>query len=285
MKRGLFLVLLLGFSLAQSVRVVAASDLQYAMGELARTFEARNPGVKVEVIFGSSGKLYAQLTQGLRADLFFSAEDLYPKLLEEKGLAEPGTRKPYALGRVVIWLDRRLGLRPEPDALKNPRITQLAIANPTHAPYGRAALTLLEHYGLLKRRNDAPIPGFPHLSWREIPWERLTQGVEAYWDTSPLRRGKPGFAFVYGENISHAAQLALTATRAGLLALPLALHESLAKPGVYWVAPPESHLALEQSYVVLKGQARPEVMAFHRFVGGPEGRAILKRHGFRFPGE
>jgi molybdate transport system substrate-binding protein len=98
------------------------------MGELARTFEARNPGVKVEVIFGSSGKLYAQLTQGLRADLFFSAEDLYPKLLEEKGLAEPGTRKPYALGRVVIWLDRRLGLRPEPDALKNPRITQLAIA-------------------------------------------------------------------------------------------------------------------------------------------------------------
>jgi len=285
MKRGLFLVLLLGFSLAQSVRVVAASDLQYAMGELARTFEARNPGVKVEVIFGSSGKLYAQLTQGLRADLFFSAEDLYPKLLEEKGLAEPGTRKPYALGRVVIWLDRRLGLRPEPDALKNPRITQLAIANPVHAPYGRAAVTLLERYGLLKRRRDTPIPDFARLPWEAIPWERLTGGVEAYWDATPLRQGKPGFTFVYGENIGQTAQLALASTRAGLLALPLAVSESLSGPGVYWVAPLESHLRLEQHYVILKGRARPEVVAFHRFVGSPEGRAILKRSGFLIPGE
>ena len=285
MKRGLFLVLLLGFSLAQSVRVVAASDLQYAMGELARTFEARNPGVKVEVIFGSSGKLYAQLTQGLRADLFFSAEDLYPKLLEEKGLAEPGTRKPYALGRVVIWLDRRLGLRPEPDALKNPRITQLAIANPVHAPYGRAAVTLLEHYGLLKRRKDTPIPDFTRLPWEAIPWERLTGGVEAYWDATPLRQGKPGFTFVYGENIGQTAQLALASTRAGILALPLAVNESLSGPGVYWVAPLESHLRLEQHYVILKGRARPEVVAFHRFVGSPEGRAILKRSGFLIPGE
>ena len=285
MKRGLFLVLLLGFSLAQSVRVVAASDLQYAMGELARTFEARNPGVKVEVIFGSSGKLYAQLTQGLRADLFFSAEDLYPKLLEEKGLAEPGTRKPYALGRVVIWLDRRLGLRPEPDALKNPRITQLAIANPVHAPYGRAAVTLLERYGLLKRRKDTPIPDFTRLPWEAIPWERLTGGVEAYWDATPLRQGKPGFTFVYGENIGQTAQLALASTRAGLLALPLAVNESLSGPGVYWVAPLESHLRLEQHYVILKGRGRPEVVAFHRFVGSPEGRAILKRSGFLIPGE
>jgi molybdate transport system substrate-binding protein len=285
MKRGLFLVLLLGFSLAQSVRVVAASDLQYAMGELARTFEARNPGVKVEVIFGSSGKLYAQLTQGLRADLFFSAEDLYPKLLEEKGLAEPGTRKPYALGRVVIWLDQRLGLRPEPDALKNPRITQLAIANPLHAPYGRAAVTLLEHYGLLKRRKDTPIPDFTRLPWEAIPWERLTGGVEAYWDATPLRQGKPGFTFVYGENISHAAQLALASTRAGILALSLVLQESLARSGVYWVTPLESHLRLEQHYVILKGRGRPEVVAFHRFVGSPEGRAILKRSGFLIPGE
>ena len=285
MKRGLFLVLLLGFSLAQSVRVVAASDLQYAMGELARTFEARNPGVKVEVIFGSSGKLYAQLTQGLRADLFFSAEDLYPKLLEEKGLAEPGTRKPYALGRVVIWLDRRLGLRPEPDALKNPRITQLAIANPVHAPYGRAAVTLLEHYGLLKRRRDTPIPDFARLPWEAIPWERLTGGVEAYWDATPLRQGKPGFTFVYGENIGQTAQLALASTRAGILALPLAVSESLSGPGVYWVAPLESHLRLEQHYVILKGRGRPEVVAFHRFVGSPEGRAILKRSGFLIPGE
>ena len=282
---AVWVVALLGSAWAQTVRVVAAADLQYALPDLARAFESKNPGTKVQLTFGSSGKLFTQLTQGLEADIYFSAEAIYPKLLEERGLAEPGTRKPYALGQVVIWLDRRLGLRPEPDALKNPQITQLALANPLHAPYGRAAVTLLERYGLLKRRRDTPIPDFTRLPWEAIPWERLTGGVEAYWDATPLRQGKPGFTFVYGENIGQTAQLALASTRAGILALPLAVSESLSKPGVYWVAPLESHLRLEQHYVILKGRGRPEVVAFHRFVGSPEGRAILKRSGFLVPGE
>ena len=111
---ALLLLFLPGF--AQKVRVVAASDLQYALPEVARAFERENPGVKVELVFGSSGKLYAQLTQGLEADLFFSADKAYPELLEQRGLAEPGTRKPYALGRVVLWVDRKLGLKPGPEA-------------------------------------------------------------------------------------------------------------------------------------------------------------------------
>ncbi|MFN4070416.1 MAG: molybdate ABC transporter substrate-binding protein [Thermus caldifontis] len=273
----------------RQVRVVAAADLQYALSDVARAFEAQNPGIRVVLTFGSSGKFYTQLTQGLEADIYFSAEKIYPQLLEEKGLAEPGTRKPYAIGRMVIWLDRSLGLRPSPEALKDPRITRLAIANPVHAPYGRAAVTLLEHYGLLKRRAGAPISGlkkpFLSLSWEEIPWETLSRGVEAYWDASPLRQGKPSFEFVYGENISHTAQLALTATKAGILALSLAVHESLSKPGVYWLSPLGSHLTLEQDYVVLKGRMRPEVMAFYRFVGSPEARAVFKRYGFLLPGE
>ncbi|AEV16549.1 MAG: molybdate ABC transporter substrate-binding protein [Thermus sp.] len=291
MKRLLWLLLLAsGWALGQrEVRVVAASDLQYALPEIAQAFQAENPGVQVRLAFGSSGRLYTQLTQGLEADLFFSAESLYPRLLEERGLAERGSRRLYALGRLVVWLDRRLGLEPGPQALKDPRVTQLAIANPVHAPYGRAAITLLERYGLLKRRPDAPIPGlakpFAQLAWAEIPWESLTRGVEAYWDAEPLRRGKPRFAFVYGENIAHAAQLAVAATQAGILALPLAIHESLSRPGVFWLAPMGSHLLLEQTYVVLKGRARPEVLAFHRFVGSPEGRAIFRRYGFLLPGE
>ncbi|WP_243090751.1 molybdate ABC transporter substrate-binding protein [Thermus neutrinimicus] len=273
----------------ETVQVVAAADLQYALKEVAQAFEAKNPAIRVSLSFGSSGKFYTQLTQGLEADIFFSAEKIYPQLLEEKGLAEPNTRKPYAIGRMVIWLDRSLGLKPSPEALKDPRITRLAIANPVHAPYGRAAVTLLEHLGLLKRRPDVSIPGlkkpFASLSWEEIPWEELTRGVEAYWDASPLRQGKPSFEFVYGENISHTAQLALTATKAGILALSLAVHESLSKPGVYWLSPLGSHLTLEQDYVILKGRKRPEVMAFYRFVESPEARATFKRYGFLLPGE
>lgn len=268
------------------VRVAAASDLQYTLGEMVRAFEAKNPGVKVVVVYGASGKLYAQLAQGLEADLFFSADGLYPKLLEARGLAEPGTRRAYAQGRVALWLDRRLGLKPGLEALKDPRITRLAIANPVHAPYGRAAITLLERYGLLRRRPDGPLGrSFPSLSWEEIPWERLTQGVEAYWDTEPLRQGKPQFGFVYGENIAHAAQMALNATGAGLLALPLVLQGSLAGAGHHWLAPPGSHLRLEQTYVILRGRARPEVLAFQRWVESPEGRTLLRRYGFALPGE
>lgn len=288
MRKALLAVFLLASALGQNVRVVAAADLQYALPELARAFEAKSPGVKVQLSFGSSGKFYTQLTQGLEADLYFSAESLYPRLLEEKGLAEPGTTRPYARGRMVVWLDRRLGLAPGPEALKDPRVTGLALASPVHAPYGRAAVTLLERYGLLRRKPVA-LPGlkkpFTELTWEEIPWEELRGGVEAYWDAAPLRAGKPSFTLVYGENISHAAQLALTATGAGVLALPLVVHESLSRTGVYWVAPLESHLPLEQSYVILKGRARPEVLAFYRFVGSPEGRAILKRYGFLLPGE
>ncbi|TBH21058.1 molybdate ABC transporter substrate-binding protein [Thermus thermamylovorans] len=287
---SLVLALSLGTALAQSqVRVVAAADLQYALAELAQAFEARNPGVRVVLSFGSSGKFYTQLTQGLEADLFFSAEDIYPRLLEERGLTEPGTRALYAIGRMAIWLDRRLGLRPGPEALRDPRITRLAIANPVHAPYGRAGLTLLEHHGLLRRLPNPPLSGlprpFPELAWEEIPWESLTRGVEAYWDLGPLRQGKPRFEFVYGENISQAAQMALTTTQAGILALPLVVHESLSRPGVYWVAPLESHLRLEQSFVILRGRARPEVVALHRFVQSAEGRGILRRYGFILPGE
>jgi molybdate transport system substrate-binding protein len=173
---AVWVVALLGSAWAQTVRVVAAADLQYALPDLARAFESKNPGTKVQLTFGSSGKLFTQLTQGLEADIYFSAEAIYPKLLEERGLTEPNTRGLYAIGRMAIWLDRRLGLKPGPEALKDPKVIQLAIANPLHAPYGRATVTLLERYGLLKRRRDTPIPDFARLPWEAIPWERLTGG-------------------------------------------------------------------------------------------------------------
>ncbi|WP_420524258.1 substrate-binding domain-containing protein, partial [Klebsiella pneumoniae] len=63
------------------------------------------------------------------------------------------------------------------------------------------------------------------------------------------------------------------------------MHESLSRPGVYWLAPLGNHLALEQDYVILKGRKRPEVMAFYTFVGSPEARRIFQRYGFLLPGE
>ena len=80
-------------------------------------------------------------------------------------------------------------------------------------------------------------------------------------------------------------QRALAAARVGLLALSLAVHESLSGAGAYWLASLGSHLPLEQDYLVLKGRGRPEVLAFYVYVGSPEARAVFRRYGFLLPGE
>ncbi len=279
--RGILLFLMAwGWALAQAdtVRVAAAADLQYALADIAQAFEAKNPGIKVLLNFGSSGKFYTQITQGLPVDLYFSADEIYPLRLEREGLLVLGTRRPYAVGRLVIWVGKDLvqrGLDPRrlgPRALLDPRVTRLAIANPVHAPYGRAALTLLEHYGLIRKLRD-------------VPFEEMTAGVPAYYDIAPLARGKPSFTFVYGENISHTAQLALTSTKVGILALSIAKNPTLEAEGHYWLAPLESHLRLDQAYGILKGKDRPAVRRFYEFISGPEARRIFKHYGFLLPGE
>lgn len=270
---------LLGISLAQNtVRVVAASDLQYALTEIAKRFELSNSGLRVELAFGSSGKFYTQLMQGLPADIFFSADETFPMQLQQAGRVEPGTLRLYAVGRLVIWASNGLvqqGLDPRrlgPRILLDPRITQLAIANPVHAPYGRAGVTLLEHFGLLR-------------STRPVRWEEMTGGIAAYYDLGFLRRGKTSFEFVYGENISQTAQLALSSTNIGLIALALAKSEAMEQAGVYWLAPLSSHLRLNQTYVILRGQNRPEVQRFYEYIGTTEARQVLRKYGFLLPGE
>lgn len=263
---------------AQTVRVVAASDLQYALPEIARAFEQQNPGLRVELSFGSSGKLYTQLVQGLPADIFFSADAVFPQRLEEAGLTAPGTLRLYAVGRMVVWVANvwaQQGLDPRqvgPRVLLDPRVTRVALANPVHAPYGRAAVSLLERFGLIRET-------------RSVPWEEMTAGIPAYYDISALRRGKPSFEFVYGENISQAAQLALSSTNVGILALSIARSEAMERAGVYWLAPLSSHLRLDQTYAILRGRDRPEVRRFYEYIATPEAHRVLRRYGFFLPGE
>lgn len=280
MIRQLGLCLLLGFGFAQSntIRVVAAADLQYALSEIAQNFERQNPGLRVALSFGSSGKTYTQLMQGLPADMYFSADEAFPNQLEQAGRTVPGTLKLYAVGRMVIWASNRLvqqGLDPRqlgPRILLDPRVTRLAIANPVHAPYGRAGITLLERYGLLRQTRPAK-------------WEEMTGGIPAYYDLTALRRGKPSFELVYGENISQTAQLALTSTNIGLIALSIAKSEAMERAGVFWLAPLSSHLRLNQTYVILRGQDRPAVRRFYNFISTSEAQSVLQRYGFLLPGE
>ncbi len=147
----LILFVFLSLAQAQEIRVAAASDLQFAMPEIVAAFQAQYPKFQVTASFGSSGRFDAQIRQGAPFDLFFSADDRYTVQLEKDGFLEPNSRKLYAIGRVVVWVANRLKLNVVQlgaKVLLDPSIQRIAIANPEHAPYGMAAISLLEFYGL-----------------------------------------------------------------------------------------------------------------------------------------
>lgn len=146
MKRITIFLLLVLFSLsmqAQTVKVTAAADLRYAMDEIAKLYMKTNPGTNIEIVFGSSGNAYTQISNGAPFDVYFSADIMYPQKLKEAGLTitEP---KLYAIGRIVLWsstLDVSKGM----EVLKTPKI-KIATANPEHAPYGQRAVEALKYY-------------------------------------------------------------------------------------------------------------------------------------------
>ena len=231
----------------QSVRVAAAADLKFAMKELAKKFENKT-GARVDVSYGSSGNFFSQLQNGAPFDLFFSADVEYPRKLEAEGLAEPGTLGDYALGRIVIWMpdDSSVDLGKEGwNALLDPGVQKVAIANPELAPYGRAAASALKKAGIYEQ-------------------------VKA--------------KLVYGENISQAAQFVQSGNaQAGIIALSLAFSPGM-KRGKVWQIPAEMHPPIEQGAVLLKNaRNRPAAQAFLNFVKSAAGKEVLEQHGFSAP--
>jgi len=233
---------------AAEITVAAASDLNFAFKEIAAGFEKKT-GNTVKLSLGSSGNFYAQLSNGAPFDLFFSADIVYPKKLEEAGLAEPGTLYMYAVGRIVVWVPKgspidvgSSGIK----ALQHPSVKKIAIANPKHAPYGRAAVAALEHFKVYDAVKDK---------------------------------------LVLGENISQAAQFVQTGgADIGIIALSLAVAPALKETGAFWEVPVEAYPRLEQGAVVLKAAKDPKTArTFLDYIKGPEGKTVFKRYGFFLP--
>ena len=235
------------YARGQAVRVAAAADLKFAMTELATQFEKQN-GTKLDVTYGSSGNFLTQIQNGAPFDLFFSADSDYPKKLEAAGLTEPGTLREYAIGRIVIWTPSESGINPAKDdwqCLLDPRVKKIAIANPEHAPYGRAALAAIKKSGIYEQ-------------------------VKA--------------KLVYGENISQATEFVQSGNaQVGIVALSLAVSPAM-KNGNRWEIPPDSYPPLKQAAVLLKASKNKDASRlFLDFVSGTQGQEILKRFGFTAP--
>jgi len=231
----------------KEIRIAAAADLKFAMGEFAETFEKQSR-TKVNVTYGSSGNFFSQMQNGAPFDLFFSADIEYPKKLEAAGLAEPGTLYEYAVGRIVIWTpaDAKVDVTKHGwQTLLDASVKKIAIANPEHAPYGRAAVAALQKAGIY-------------------------ESVKA--------------KLVYGENISQAAQFVQSGNaQAGIVAMSLAVSPAM-RDGKRWEIPAEMHPALEQGAIVLKdAKNKVAARAFLEFVKSAAGRATLAESGFAFP--
>ena len=227
-----------------SLTVFAAADLGFAFKEIVPRFE-KSAGAKVSLVLGSSGNLATQIEHGAPADVFFSADQVFVDRLVQRGALIAETRAAYAQGRIVLATAKSFGSRlTDLRQLGDLRIRHVAIANPLHAPYGRAAEEALRKVGA---------------------WEAV----------------KP--KLIFGENVRHALQfLQAGAAEAGIVALSVA-HV----PEVEWILIDASlHAPLHQAAAVVRRTARPELgLAFIQFVNGPEGRAVMKRYGFRLPGE
>lgn len=228
--------------------IAAAADLQFALPEIVAAF-TRGGGAPLRVSFGSSGNFARQIVQGAPFELFLAADERYvAQVIAAQRADGPGMH--YATGRLALFLPQGSPIRADRDlvdfaaAVRDGRLKRLALANPEHAPYGRAAREVLERRGL----------------WLAVQ-DKLA----------------------LGDNAAQAAQFAASgAAQAGLLPLSLARAPELAARGAYVTLPENWHTPLRQTLVLVKG-AGPTARAFAEFLRGPQAREILTRNGFGLP--
>jgi molybdate transport system substrate-binding protein len=228
------------------LRIAAAADLRFALEDVIKSFREQHHEIMIEPSYGSSGNFYGQLLNHAPFDVFLSADLQYPQKLAQQGLTVPGSDFNYAVGHIVLWTSASSGIDVEHlgiDALRQPVVRHIAIANPAHAPYGRAAEAALHNLGVYDAVKDK---------------------------------------LVMGENIAQTFQLAQSgAADAGIVALSLALAPGAAKQGRYWEIPATAYPPIQQGGVIMKWSAHQDAaQQFRTFLMSPEGRGILKRFGF-----
>lgn len=230
--------------------IAAASDLKFALDEVIARFKAET-GRDVKPAYGSSGNFARQIEQGAPFQMLLSADEaLVFRLADAKLTLDRGSL--YAIGRIVLFapvgssLDPSKGLAGLRTATDDGAITRFAIANPEHAPYGRAAKEALERARL---------------------WAPLQSKL------------------VLGENVAQAAQFASSgSTQGGIFAYSLALAPEVARRGRFALIPASAHKPLVQRMVLTKS-AGPSARAFYAYMQRKAARAILVRYGFTLPGD
>jgi molybdate transport system substrate-binding protein len=230
--------------------IAAASDLQFALADIAAAFQKDGKG-EVRLVFGSSGNFARQIEQQAPFQLFLSADEALVFGLADKGLMKDRGEL-YAVGRIVLFAPKGSPLAAELSAdglrkaIASGALEHFAIANPEHAPYGRAAQEWLTTHGI---------------------WEAVR----------PL--------LVLGENASQAAQFAVAGdSEGGIIPYSLALAPRVGEQGTFVLLPDDEHEPLRQRMALVKG-ASATAEAFFAYMQSKPARAIMRRYGFVLPNE
>ena len=228
--------------------IAAAADLKFAVEEIAAAFTAET-GKQVKLAFGSTGNFATQIRKGAPFQMFMAADEKFIAQLHAGGLTrDEGTL--YAEGRIVLIVPHGSALKPDENLdnlealIEAGKLTRFAIANPEHAPYGLRAEEALKHRGL---------------------WDKVQPRL------------------VLGENVSQAAQFALSGNaEGGIIAYSLALAPEVKAQGEFALIPHDWHEPLLQRMALLKN-AGPVAAEFYAYIQSPKAREIMEKYGFVLP--
>lgn len=232
-----------------SISIAAASDLQFALPGILAEFQNAHPDINIKVTFGSSGNFFAQLTHNAPFDVYLSADVGYPEKLIEKELVDKNSLFIYAIGEVVLWVPKDSPLDIEGkgvSVLLDDHVQKVAIANPAHAPYGRAAVAALQSIGVYE------------------PVEKK---------------------LVAAENVAQAAQFVESGSaQVGLLAHSIASSPAMKEKGRFVSIPRDAYPPIEQAGIILKwAKDKTAAEKFRTYLKEGPGRDMLAKAGFRLP--
>lgn len=239
---ALLMLLLAGKGMAAEVQVAVAANFTATMQRLAPMFEQQT-GHKVVASYGSTGKFFAQISNGAPFEVFLAADDETPAKLERSSAAVAGSQFTYATGRLVLWSRQPGAVDSKGEVLRGDSFERLAIADPKLAPYGAAAVQTLRSLGLLERLQ-------PRL--------------------------------VTGENITQAHQFVATGNaQLGFVALSQVQADGRIAEGSGWVVPANLHEPIVQQAVLLAaGRDNPAARALLEFLRGEPARAVIRQAGY-----
>jgi molybdate transport system substrate-binding protein len=230
-----------------TIRVAAAADLKFALDEIAGRLARQQPAIRIEATYGSSGSMHAQLRQRAPFDVYLSADVEYPRDLVARGIGSERDLFVYARGQIVAWVPRRSTVALETNGLRAlAGVSRVAIANPRHAPYGRAAEEALRKAGI---------------------WPAVSTKL------------------VLGENVAQAAQFVQSgAADVGIIAKSLALAPPMRVAGRFWEIPETDYAPLTQGGLILPwAVSRDAAVRLRDYLLSDAGRQVLATNGFALP--